>query len=111
MKIPKEQKANVYFREYLAGCIIKNKEGFTFTYDNDYFKDVTKPAIAISFPKNNKIFKSKYLFPFFFGLLSEGYNKEIQCRNLKIDEKDYFTRLLKTAYSDTIGAITVREIK
>jgi serine/threonine-protein kinase HipA len=56
------------------------------------------------------LFQSTYLFPFFFGLLSEGINKEIQCKAYQIDEKDEFTRLLKTAKNDTIGAITVKEI-
>jgi len=50
------------------------------------------------------------LFSFFSGLLSEGINKDIQCRLLKIDENDDFTRLLKTAGEDTIGAITVKAI-
>jgi serine/threonine-protein kinase HipA len=51
------------------------------------------------------------LFPFFYGLLSEGTNKEIQSKLLKIDENDDFTRLIKTAENDTIGAITIKEIR
>ena len=35
----------------------------------------------------------------------------MQCRLLKIDENDDFTRLIKTAGEDTIGAITVKELK
>jgi serine/threonine-protein kinase HipA len=35
-------------------------------------------------------------------------NKDIQCRLLRIDENDDFTRLLQTAGDDTIGAITVK---
>ena len=50
----------------------------------------------------------KKLFPFFYGLLSEGINKDIQCRLYKIDENDDFTRLLLTAREDTIGSITVK---
>jgi serine/threonine-protein kinase HipA len=50
------------------------------------------------------------LFPFFYGILSEGVNKDIQCRLLKIDEQDDFTRLLETAGEDTIGAITIKKI-
>ncbi|MBW6488067.1 HipA N-terminal domain-containing protein [Sulfurimonas sp.] len=49
------------------------------------------------------------LFPFFFNLLSEGNLKSMQCRELKIDEDDNFTRLLKTTQENTIGAITVEE--
>ncbi len=106
-----EQKAMVFYNSVLAGKLIKGKYGYTFTYDDEYFVDNSKPAIAISFPKNKKQFSSEFLFPFFFGLLSEGVNKEMQCRNLKIDEKDYFTRLIRTAGNDTIGAITLEEIK
>ena len=106
----KNQKANVYFREHFAGVLEKTKNKYIFTYDDNYFNDISKPAIAISFQKNKKQYQSKFLFPFFFGLLSEGVNKEIQCRTLKIDERDYFTRLLKTAYSDTIGAVTLKEV-
>lgn len=46
------------------------------------------------------------MFPFFSGLLSEGSLKELQCRVLKIDENDVFTRLVKTA-GNAIGAVTV----
>lgn len=50
------------------------------------------------------------LFPFFFGLLAEGENKALECRLLRIDEDDHFSRLLRTCTTDTIGGITVREI-
>jgi serine/threonine-protein kinase HipA len=106
-----EQKARVYYNDELAGYLSKTRDGYEFTYEDNYFFNKSKPGIAITFPKNQKEFRSKYLFPFFFGLLSEGSNKELQCRTLKIDEKDYFTRLIKTAGSDTIGAVTVKEEK
>ncbi|MDD5362239.1 MAG: HipA N-terminal domain-containing protein [Ignavibacteria bacterium] len=106
-----EQRAEVFCNEYLAGDLVKTKNGYIFTYNDKYFNDKDKPAISISFPKSKKQFVSEFLFPFFFGLLSEGVNKEIQCRTLRIDEKDYFTRLIKTASTDTIGAITLKEIK
>jgi HipA-like protein len=50
------------------------------------------------------------MFPFFSGLLAEGLNKQIQCRMLKIDEQDDFTRLIKTATTETIGAITLKQV-
>jgi serine/threonine-protein kinase HipA len=42
-------------------------------------------------------------------MLAEGNIKEIQCRDLKIDPDDNFSRLLKTAHSNTIGSVTVKE--
>lgn len=102
-------KARVYYNEHLAGYLEKSEEGYLFFYDDDYLEKDDTPAISLAFPKQQKEFRSQYLFPFFFGLLAEGEQKEIQCKKLKIDENDHFTRLLKTAMLNTIGAVTVRE--
>lgn len=105
-----DQKAEVYFNDEPVGIISRQKDKYYFQYHSDYFSDKTKPAISLTFPKKKEQFVSTYLFPFFFGLLAEGDNKELQCRSLKIDENDHFTRLLMTAGNDSIGGITVREI-
>ena len=101
-------KAAVYNNKVMAGTLEKTKEGYSYTYADEYFNDVQSPAISLSFPKNQKEYFSKYMFPFFSGLLSEGVNKQIQCRTLRIDEKDDFTRLIRTANTETIGAITIK---
>jgi serine/threonine-protein kinase HipA len=43
-------------------------------------------------------------------MLSEGANRKLQSRQLKIDEKDYFGLLMETARYDTIGAITLKPV-
>jgi HipA-like protein len=43
-------------------------------------------------------------------MLSEGVNRKLQCRLLKIDEDDNFGLLMATAQYDTIGAITVKTL-
>lgn len=104
--------AQVYYNGVVAGILEKrDSRTYLFTYAENYFNDQAMPAISLSFPKTKMEYRSDSLFPFFYGLLAEGINKEIQCRLLKIDENDDFTRLLKTATEDTIGAITVKEIK
>jgi HipA-like protein len=75
----------------------------------DAYHNSAEPAISLSFPKQGAAFEAAVLFPFFFGLLAEGDNKAIQCRVLRIDEEDHFTRLLKTCVTETIGGVTVRE--
>jgi HipA-like protein len=103
-------KGAVYNNGVLAGHLEKNKSGqYIFKYDDAYFAGNENPPISLTLPKSQKEYYSDQLFSFFFGLLSEGVNKEIQCRLLKIDEQDDFTRLLKTAGEDTIGAITVKQ--
>lgn len=102
-------KGAVYNNEILAGYLEKTLIGeYVFTYTNAYYKDKEQPAISLTLPKNQQQYQSSQLFPFFHGLLSEGVNKDIQCSALKIDEKDAFTRLLKTTQADTIGAITIK---
>lgn len=104
-------KAAVYNNETLAGYLEKTKEGeYLFQYAEEYLANAETSAISLTLPKSKEIYRSKVLFPFFFGLLSEGVNKLTQCRLLKIDEEDHFSLLMKTAKIDTIGAITVKEL-
>ncbi|WP_316752397.1 HipA N-terminal domain-containing protein [Pedobacter gandavensis] len=105
------QRGAVYCNQILAGYIEKRSaQEYLFRYDDAYFADPTASAISLTLPKTQQEFTSSHLFSFFAGLLTEGINKNIQCRLLKIDENDDFSRLIKTAGEDTIGAITVKEI-
>lgn len=102
----------VYNNDVLAGYLEKKSpDDYRFTYDDLYYANPTLPAISLTLPKTEKEHQSPVLFSFFSGMLAEGINKEIQCRLLRIDEEDDFTRLLKTAGEDNIGAITVKEIE
>jgi HipA-like protein len=105
------RKAEIYNNGQLAGILEKRENNlYAFRYDDSYFMNQNSYAISISLPKTKQEFTSPILFPFFFGLLSEGINKQTQCRLLRIDENDHFSLLLATAKSDTIGSITVKEI-
>jgi HipA-like protein len=98
----------VFCKDILAGELKRDSDGYVFSYNKDYFNNHEMPSVSLTIPKTKRIHHSEILFPFFFGLLSEGSNKEMQCRVLKLDEKNYFTRLLRTAHTDTIGGITVK---
>ena len=103
------QRGTVFINNEKAGYIEYTAAGkYIFTYDDIYYTDEATQSISLTLPKTHKQYESRVLFPFFYGLLAEGVNKDIQCRLLKIDEEDDFTRLLKTAGTDTIGAITVK---
>ncbi|MEN0005444.1 MAG: HipA N-terminal domain-containing protein [Bacteroidota bacterium] len=104
--------AEVYDNGVLAGYLIEqNDQTYVFRYEDDYFHSNQYTAISLTLPKRQKQYESNFLFPFFFNMLSEGANKDLQCRHLKIDEKDHFGLLLATAHTDTVGAITVRKTK
>lgn len=101
--------AEVYRNCILAGILIEtNSRTYEFTYDSTYYSDSSKPAISLTLPKNQLAHTSAYLFPFFYNMLSEGANKAVQTRQLKIDENDFFGLLIATAQYDTIGAITIK---
>ena len=104
-------RAGVYNNGELAGYLEKRGPAdYHFEYEPSYWANQLRPSISLTLPKTQRVYDSPVLFPFFSGLLAEGVNKEIQCRLLRIDENDDFTRLLKTAGEETIGAITVKEI-
>ena len=105
------RQARVYCRDILAGTLGKGSEEYVFEYQADYLANPNLPAISLTFQKQKEAFRSPVLFPFFFGLLAEGEKKSLDCRILRIDEDDHFTRLLKTCSVETIGGVTVEEIQ
>ena len=101
----------IYRNGILAGTLTEeNRQHFVFRYDDYYFNDANKPAISLTLPKTQKEYSSKFLFPFFFNMLSEGVNIKLQSTLLRIDEEDNFGLLMATAQYDTIGAVTVKPI-
>ena len=104
--------ANVYANGIFSGILTQYDDySYAFRYDPQYVANPRYEAISLTLPKREEEYRSDVLFPFFFNLLSEGANKTMQSRMLKVDEKDYFALLLKTAHTDTIGAITIKEVK
>ncbi len=106
------QKGNVYRNGLLIGEISRDREGvYRFQYSIEYLAQENAMSISVNLPLQSEPFVSDRLFSFFFNMLAEGNIKEIQCRDLKIDPDDDFTRLLKTAHVNTIGSVTVKEVE
>ena len=104
-------RAGVYNNGILAGILEKQLDGtYSFEYDEVYLQNDKNPSISLTLSRSIIKHQSEKLFAFFYGLLSEGVNKNIQCRLLKIDENDHFGRLLLTAQEDNIGSITVKPL-
>lgn len=102
----------VFRNGILAGILTEeSRQQFVFRYDDNYFSDANKPAVSLTLPKSGKEYRSAFLFPFFFNMLSEGVNRKLQSTLLRIDEEDSFGLLMSTAQTDTIGAITVKPIQ
>ncbi|MEM7549810.1 MAG: HipA N-terminal domain-containing protein [Bacteroidota bacterium] len=100
--------AQVLWNDQLAGILTQvDSSHYEFEYSNAWLADSNKPAISLTFPKTQKNYKADHLFPFFFNMLSEGVNRKLQSRLLRIDEKDDFGLLLATSSKDGIGAVSV----
>lgn len=103
------RKATVYLNQEAVGELTETPDGFIFQYDDNYIARPNASALSLTMPISQQEFRSSYLFPFFYGLLSEGYNSAVQCRLLKIDKNDDFGLLLAIAHTDTVGAVRVVE--
>lgn len=105
------QQGNVLRNKKHVGVIGRRDDGvYFFQYDEHYLADTMSKPISVRLPLQKEAFYSNYLFSFFSQLLAEGSLKELQCKEHRIDAEDDFSRLLKTAKDDTIGAITIEEI-
>lgn len=107
--VPKRS-AIVYYNNKPAGILTRAGAKYHFAYDEKYLNNSANRQISITLPLSRETYESDILFPVFVNMLSEGANKRIQCRMLKIDENDYFSLLLATAKEDSIGPITISEI-
>ncbi len=111
MKVKEKQRsAVVYYNDNPAGILSKSGSHYRFTYDDTYLNGAGNRPVSITLPLRKEPYESEILFPVFVNMLSEGANKRMQCRMLKIDENDYFGLLLATTQTDIIGPITLRAI-
>lgn len=104
--------AEVYYNGELAGILSEDpKNKFSFRYIDSWYHNSDKPALSLTMPKNKQEYCSDFLFPFFFNMLSEGFNRQLQSKLLRIDENDFFGLLMASAQYDTIGAITIKPVE
>ncbi len=101
--------ARIFYNGRLAGLLLKSGGIYRFTYDKAYLAAAGSRPVSLTLPLREASYESDVLFPAFVNLLSEGDNKAMQIRLLKIDENDYFGLLLATADGDRIGPLTIKE--
>lgn len=99
--------AYVYVRNVYAGMVCETDEGYRFQYDQEYLKRVDASPVSLTLPLLEEAYESKTLFPFFDGLIPEGWLLGAVSRNWKIDTRDRFGLLL-VACKDAIGNVSVR---
>lgn len=109
------RRAQVFVKGRCAGMLEEIRDAgrtrYRFAYDPVYLADSHSASVSLTLPKRLEPYEADTVFPFFYGLLAEGAVRKLQCRVLRLDERDHLGRLLRTAATDCIGAVTVREVE
>lgn len=100
------RRTKIYYQSQLAGVLSEEDTGYRFVYDNDYLRQPDAIPVSLTMPLSQKEFESNVLFPFFDGLIPEGWLLDISVQNWKLDPRDRMG-LLMTCCRDCIGAVSV----
>ena len=100
------RKAEVYMQERLAGILQEQDNGYLFTYLSEYLDDAGAAPVSLSLPLQSEPFEDKRLFPFFDGLIPEGWLLDIAEQTWKLNPRDRMGLLLACC-RDCIGAVSV----
>lgn len=103
------RQVGVYVRNRFAGTLQVTDEEYRFEYDSIYLNSPNAQAVSLTLPLRNEPYTSHVLFPFFDGLIPEGWLLNVVSRNWKISQKDRFG-LLMVACHDCIGCVSLREV-
>ena len=103
------KRAIVFLRNIKVGILTEDENGYTFEYNTEYLSTANAEAISLTLPLSNRPYHDKVLFPFFDGLIPEGWLLDIAEKNWKIDTRDRMSLLLACC-KDCIGAVGVEPI-
>lgn len=100
------RQAKILIDQQVAGILTENEEGYIFEYEEDYLKSKSSQAVSLTLPLQKEPFVANNLFPFFDGLIPEGWLLDIVHKNWKLNPRDRMGLLLATC-KDCIGNISV----
>ena len=100
------KKALIYFRDILAGRLAETEDGYEFQYETTYLARPQAEPISLTLPLREEAFQSPLLFPFFDGLIPEGWLLDVAMRNTDISILDRMSLVLLCC-KDCIGAVSV----
>ncbi|MBP5468394.1 MAG: HipA N-terminal domain-containing protein [Candidatus Riflebacteria bacterium] len=101
--------ADIYIYGNLAGRLTEDENGYSFKYNDEYIAFDEAVPISKLFPLNQNEYRDRVLFPFFDGLIPEGWLLDIAEKNWKLDANDRMGLLLACC-KDCIGAVSVVEV-
>ena len=104
------RQATVKYNNIQAGVLTETDDGeYLFVYNDTYIQNHPNQFITFKMPVSKHPFRNKRLFPFFDGLIPEGWLLNIASESWKINKNDRMGLLLACC-QNTIGAVSVHSI-
>lgn len=100
------RQAHIFYKDQLAGVLTETDAGYEFHYLQEYLSSETAKAVSLTLPLQAEAYTSPVLFPFFDGLIPEGWLLDVALRNTDISILDRMS-LLMTCCKDCIGVVSV----
>ena len=100
------RQGEIWVNKDLAGILTEDEEGYHFTYSSEYLMSGKAVPVSLTLPLQEEVFHSVFLFPFFDGLIPEGWLLDIAQKNWKLNPRDRMGLLLATC-KDCIGNISI----
>ncbi len=105
------RQAIIKYDNNLAGTLTEEDNGeYQFVYDETYAQTFPNQFITFQMPVTTRPYRSKMLFPFFDGLIPEGWLLNIAAESWKINKNDRMGLLLACC-QNAIGAVSIHPIK
>ena len=100
------RQAEIYRKNMLAGILTEDGGEYRFRYDRAYLLGDDAQPVSLTLPLQEEVFVSPVLFPFFDGLIPEGWLLDVALRNTDISILDRMSLLLLCC-KECIGSVSV----
>lgn len=104
------RQTEIYRKGILAGILTEDGGEYRFCYDSSYLTRDDALPISLTLPLQEESFTSPVLFPFFDGLIPEGWLLDVVLRNTDISILDRMSLLLLCC-KECIGSVSVVPIE
>lgn len=103
------RKAEIRIHDIIAGWLTQDENGYHFVYEAAYLNNKKATPVSLALPLQKDVYTSKVLFPFFDGLIPEGWLLDVAEKNWKLNPRDRMGLLLACC-KDCIGAVSVHPL-
>ena len=100
------RQAEIYRKDIFAGILTEEGGEYRFCYDDTYLARKDAQPISLTLPLQTEAYISPVLFPFFDGLIPEGWLLDVALRNTDISVLDRMSLLLLCC-KECIGSVSV----